>query len=145
MNNQEIKVKDHLKLSPVYVFENDTLFKALDIIKKFKIDGVTIIREDYSIVGYVEKRKIIEILKLNFHNDNNVLISKKIKDAIIKYDSPMFLYPRMTLIDAYSIMKCFNLTGLPVADVPWEKKIIGFLWLKDILPFIEKNYLKIPV
>jgi len=42
-------------------------------------------------------------------------------------------------------MKCLNLKFMPVVDTPWEKKVVGFLWLDDIKHEAEKYSLKVPV
>ena len=42
-------------------------------------------------------------------------------------------------------MKCLDVKGLPIADITWEKRIIGYLWLKDIENIIERDCMKISV
>jgi len=145
MNIENSIVRDYMSLPSIFVYEDETIFNAMDIMKKFKTDNISIIRNDFSIVGYIDKAKIKEILKVNFNNNICLLKKTKIKDLNIKYDFPIVLYPGMTIIDAYNTMRCFNIRCIPVVDVPWEKKIIGFLWFNDILPIIEESYLKVPV
>lgn len=99
--------------------------------RNFEIESIPIIKEDFSVVGTITKSNAIKFLSLNISKN------KKIKDILNKYVHPIVLYPRMTVNDAYSTMKYFNVKGLPVVDLPWEKKLVGYLWLKDIMPFIE--------
>jgi len=138
-------VKDYMRLSPIFVFENDTLFNALEIMKNYGIESISIIKEDYSIIGCIDKYEILRILNEKFNNNINILKNTKILDQNLKFEYPIVLYPGMSISDAYTLMKCFENTYLPIVDVPWEKKIIGFLWLNDILPIVEETYLKVPV
>jgi predicted transcriptional regulator len=145
MIREENLAKDYMRLSPIFVFKNDTLFNALEIMKNYGIENISIIREDYSIVGCIAKDEILKILSTKFNNNINILKSTRIMDQDLKFEYPIVLYPTMSIFDAYTLMKCFENKYLPIVDVPWEKKIIGFLWLDDILPIVEETYLKVPV
>lgn len=137
-------VKDYMRLSPVFVFENDTLFNALEIMKKYEIEDISIIKKDYSIIGCIDKYEILKTLNKKCNNVN-ALKNNKIIDEKLKLEHPIVLYPSMSIFDAYILMKCFENKYLPIVDVPWEKKIVGFLWINDILPIVEEAYLKVPV
>jgi len=127
-----------MKHSPVYVQETDTLYRAIEAMKIFKIDTISVVKEDFSIVGCVTKKKIKDILKLNFRNNINLLENIKVKDIISKDKFPIIFYPNMDIEDAFSIMKCFNNTCIPVVNEPWEKKMVGVLWLDDVLSIIKE-------
>ena len=131
MINRQALVRDTMTLLPVFVYETSSLLTALDKMRNFEIESIPIIKEDFSVVGTITKSNAIKFLSLNISKN------KKIKDILNKYVHPIVLYPRMTVNDAYSTMKYFNVKGLPVVDLPWEKKLVGYLWLKDIMPFIE--------
>ncbi|MFH0702651.1 MAG: CBS domain-containing protein [bacterium] len=144
MNTDNNLIKNYMKLLPAFVYENSTLFNVLETMKKLQVGFVSIIKEDFSIIGYIDKKKVREIIKNDFFNDVDLLKNTKIKDISTKFNFPIVLYPRMTIMDGYSTMKYIGVKCLPVVDLPWEKKIIGFLWLDDIIPVVEKNCVKIP-
>jgi predicted transcriptional regulator len=145
MNRDKPMVKDYIRLSKIFVSEDETLFKALELMKNNGVDNISIVKNNCSIVGCINKFKILNILTSKFNNNINTLKNTKISEQNLKLDFPIILYPDMSIFDAYMLMKCFNNNYLPIIDVPWEKKIVGFLWLKDILPIVEETYVKVPV
>lgn len=142
MNTRNNFVHDYMRLSEVFINENDNVLNALEMFKRHNLKRILVIRGDLSILGCVKKSELNNNVK---NVDNNDIKNLKIKDLSIKYDLPVFVYPKMGIFDAYSIMKYFNIKYLPVVDAPWEKKIVGFLWIEDILSVIKKNYFKVPV
>jgi len=138
MDEKNFFVSYYMSRSPVYVQENDTLYKAIESMKKFKVDAISVIREDFAIVGCITKQKIKSILKLNFSKNINLLENIKVKDIISKDKFPVIVYPNMDIEDAFSIMKCLNNTCIPVVNEPWEKKMVGVLWLDDVLSIIKE-------
>jgi len=133
MSEKNFFVSYYMRLSPVYVQETDTLFKAMQVMKKFEIDTISVIKDDFSIIGCVTKKKLKDILKLNFRKNIYLLKNLKVKDVICQNKYPIIFYPNMDIEDAFSIMKCLNNTCIPVVNEPWEKKMVGVLWLDDIL------------
>lgn len=145
MNIQNFVVRDYLRSFSIFVYENDTILTAIKTMNKFKIGQITIIREDYSISGHIDKQQIKKILKTGLNNDFDLLRNTKIKDVMDKHDFPIVLYPGMKIVEAYMTMKYLEKKYLPVVAFPWEKKIIGFLHLDDISSIINESYLKISV
>jgi len=131
-------VSYYMSLSPVYVQENDTLYSAIEAMKSFKVDTISVIKEDFSIIGCITKKKIKNILKLHFSKNINLLENMKVKDIIGKDKIPVIIYPNTDIEDAFSIMKCLNNTCIPVVNEPWEKKLVGVLWLDDVLSVIKE-------
>lgn len=138
MNENNFFVSYYMSLSPVYVQENDTIFRAIESMKKFKVDTISVIKEDFSIIGCLTKKKIKNALKLNFSKNINLLENIKVKDIISNDKFPVIIYPNTDIEDAFSIMKCLNNTCVPVVNEPWEKKMVGVLWLDDILSVIKE-------
>jgi len=136
-------VRDSMSLFPVFVFKNSTIIHALEIMKSFCADCMPVINEDFSIIGILNKRKIIK--QINEENFLNEIKTKTVEELLDTQSASIVLYQRMTILEAYSIMKCLDVNGLPVADLPWEKKMIGYLWLDDIENIIEENYMQISV
>jgi len=131
-------VSYYMSLSPVYVQENDTLYRAIEAMKNFKVDTISVIKEDFSLIGCLTKKKIKNILKLHFSKNINLLENMKVKDIISKDKIPVIIYPNTDIEDAFSIMKCLNNTCIPVVNEPWEKKLVGVLWLDDVLSVIKE-------
>lgn len=138
MNEKNFFVSYYMSRSPVYVQETDTVYRAIEAMKKFKVDAISVVKEDFSIVGCLTKKKIKNMLKLNFSKNINLLENIKVKDIISKDKFPVIVYPNMDIEDAFSIMKCLNNTCIPVVNEPWEKKMVGVLWLDDILSIIKE-------
>ena len=145
MNIKNFVVRDYLRSSSVFVYENDTILTAIKAMNKFKISQIAIIKEDFSISGYLNKQQIKEILKTGLNNDFDLLRNTKIKNVMGKHDFPIVLYPGMKIVEAYMTMKYLEKNYLPVVAFPWEKRIIGFLHLDDISSIINESYLKISV
>lgn len=138
MNEKNFFVSYYMSRSPVYVHVDNTLFNAIEAMKKFKVDAISVVKEDFSIVGCITKKKIKNILKLNFNKNINLLENIKVKDIIGKDKFPVIIYPNTDIEDAFSIMKCLKNTCIPVVNEPWEKKMVGVLWLDDVLSIIKE-------
>ena len=138
MDEKNVFVSYYMSLSPVYVQEDDSLFRALEAMKKFKVDTISVIKEDFAIVGYITKKKIKNLFKLNFIKNINLLENIKVKDIIKNDKFPVIIYPNTDIEDAFSIMKCLNNTCIPVVNEPYEKKMVGVLWLDDVLSSIKE-------
>ncbi len=136
MNDNSSSVKSYMRPLPVYVQENDTLFKAMETMKKFKTDAISVIKEDYSIAGHLTKRKIKETL--SFCNNINILRNVKVKDIIDKSVFPVILYPNMDIKEAFSLMQYLDNAYIPIVNAPWEKKMIGVLCLDDVLSVVKE-------
>jgi len=137
------QVRDYISYSPIFVFKKSNLFCALDIMKSFNVDNLSIINEEFSIIGNLKKRQIIKILNNNFNIRE--LKTKNVQELLVEHNLPVVLYERMSIFEAYSTMKCLNVQGLPIADLPWEKKFLGYLWLDDIKKIVEDNQMKMSV
>jgi len=141
MVSQSHHVRDFCVLSPVFIYEKSSLFKALETMRTFRVESIPVINQDFSILGTVCKKEIIK--KIN--SSIKELKSIQVSELINQNKSALVLYPRIPIDEAYSIMKCLDVKGLPVADFPWEKKFIGYIWMDDISCLIENFSLKISV
>lgn len=144
MSEGNFFVSSYMRFSPVYVQENDTLLRVIESMKKFEVDTISVVKDDFSILGSITKKKIRDALKLHFRNNISLLKNIRVKDIIEKNSYPVVLYPNMEIEEAFSLMNCLNNTCVPVADSPWEKKMVGVLWLDDALSIIKESYAKLP-
>lgn len=138
MSGKDFLVSNYMRLSQVYVLETDTLLRSIEVMKKYKVDTILVINDDFSITGCITKTKIKEIFTFCFHKNVNLLRNFKVKDAMSKDKFPVIFYPKMELEGAFSIMKCIKSTYVAVVNEPWEKKIIGVLWLDDVLSIMKE-------
>ncbi len=123
-----------MKYSPLYVYESDDLFKAIEYMNKFNVDTISVIKEDFSLLSQLTKKQIRDYLNANFFIFGNLITSLKnikVRDIIKKNTLPLTFYPTTRADDAFSLMKHFNNKCAPVVETPWEKKVIGFIWLCD--------------
>lgn len=138
MSEKGFFVSDYISRMPVYVHENDTLYRAIESMRRFKVDAIPVIKEDFSIVGGLTKKTIKNILKFNISKNITLLENIKVKDVAGKDKFPIIVYPNTDIEDAFSIMKCLKNTCIPVVNEPWEKKMVGVLWLDDVLSIIKE-------
>ena len=127
-------VGDFIKYSPLYVYENDNLFKVIESMKKFNVDSISVINEEFSLCSHLTKKHINDYLKTNFFIFGSILNSLKnikVKDIMKKNTLPLIFYPTTRAEDAFSLMKYLDKQCATVVETPLEKKLIGFLWLND--------------
>ncbi len=138
MNGKNYFVSNYISRLPVYVHENDNLYRAIESMKKFKVDSIAVIKEDFSIVGVLTKKKIKNVLKFNVSKNIKLLEDIRVMDIVSDDKFPVFVYPNTKLKTLFSIMKCLKNTCIPVVNEPWEKKLVGVLWLDDVLSIIKE-------
>ncbi|HSA06255.1 MAG TPA: CBS domain-containing protein [Candidatus Gastranaerophilales bacterium] len=127
-------VGDLMKKSSLYVYEYDDLFKVIKYMKKFNVDTISVINENFSLRGHLTKKHIKDYLQLNsyiFGNILNSLKNIKVKNIMKENTLPLTFYAETKAEDAFCLMKHLNNKYAPVVEAPWEKKVIGFLWLQD--------------
>lgn len=126
LRTEEARVSDYMSSLPVFVLKDSSIIDAVNVMNRFNSDNISIIDDNLSIIGTVTKDIISKFL--NTKDDSNLNIS----DVIKSHNQSVVLYQGMSAKEAYNLMKYLQVKGLPVADVPWEKKITGHLWVKDI-------------
>jgi predicted transcriptional regulator len=130
MSKNKAFVSGFMSKSPVYVKETDLISTAMNEMQRFKIETISVVSNDFSIVGCITQKQINNVL--NLQSKLKQTESLKIKDIITKNKFPIILYPHLDITNAFSMMKCLNKICAPVAESPWEKKMIGVLWLNDV-------------
>lgn len=138
-----IQIRDLMRLSSNFVNENNTLFEALELIKKTGLNSILVVKEDFSILGNIDKDSILKIVKQELNNNIAEIKKIKLSELKIEYSLPVVLYPKMEVNETFSIMSHFSKKFLPVVNSPWDKKIIGFIHLKELKSAIEGNIVKI--
>ncbi|MEI7473751.1 MAG: hypothetical protein WCK67_03140 [bacterium] len=139
----KIQVRDLMRFSANFVSKNNTLFYAFEAMKKSCFGEILVVNQDFSILGNIEKDTIKSALKVQL-NDNIAAMKKtKLNELDIDYSFPVVLYPKMEIEEAYSLMSYMSKKYLPVVSAPWDKKVIGFLWISDLVKTLDKNTIKI--
>lgn len=137
----DLLVMDYINPASLHVSEEDRISTIIELMKKYSTERIAVISKEKHIIGTISREYLRQLMKT--YSDLSVIKDIKVRDIMQRHESTMVFYPRMNIMDAYNTMKCFNINYVPVADVPWEKRIIGFLCLDDILPIIRKNNLKV--
>jgi Mg/Co/Ni transporter MgtE len=130
MENSEYLVQDFMDFNRNFVYEDNSLFDALTIMQKSKLDSIPVVKNNMTIIGTIkfedlkkfakkECRAIIEATKVSTYLDATNF-------------TPLCLHPRMNIDDAYLAMKQFHLKIAPVIDCLWEKQLLGVLNIEDI-------------
>lgn len=141
MNN--LQVKDLMRISASFVNKTNTFFDAFESIKRSGLGEVLVVEQDFSIVGNIGKDSVKKALKIHLNDSIAEMKKVKLSELDIEYSFPVVLYPKMDINEAYSLMKYMSKKFLPVVNSPWDKKLIGFLSLKDLSVVLDKNYIKI--
>jgi CBS domain-containing protein len=127
-------VSDFMRISPLYVYENDNLLKVLEFMKKFNVDEISVVDEEDSLLSHLSKKNIEDFLKKNspfWGSIINSLKNKKVSDVMKRNSLPIIFYPTTNAEVAFSLMEYTKNKYVPVVETPWGKKIVGFLWLND--------------
>ncbi len=130
----KVMVADFVEKSSLYVYENDDLLKVIESMKKFNIDNISVVNENYSLICQLKKQTIKDYIKTNFFVFGNIihfLKNIKVKDIIQKNTMPLVFYPETKAEQAFSVMKYLNNKCAPVVETPLDKKVIGFIWLNN--------------
>lgn len=122
------KVEDVMK--PIektpYVYENDTLAKAIDKMTSSKIGAVCIVNKELNLVGFFtdgDLRRTISQKEIN--------LETPIKEIMTRY--PITAKKFMTVEDIMRKMNDFAFDNMPVVDE--NGKLIGIVDERDILKF----------
>ncbi|MFA6988851.1 MAG: CBS domain-containing protein [Candidatus Gastranaerophilaceae bacterium] len=139
MVNNGLCVKDFMVLRPLFIYKEGSLYDAIEIMKFYNSENLAVVDEDLIILGVITKNQIIR--ELNYEIKLKNLKNKTVYDVIENNNTLIVIYAGTSINEAYSMMKSLGIKGLPVADLPWDKKIKGYLWLADIVNELEKNKL----
>lgn len=125
------KERKHIRFfmaeSPLFVYKNESLQNTMLRMKKYDVSFLTVVENDSSIKGIISRKNVFK--KLNESEDNK---NKSISEFLEKKDNLLLLYPMSTTFEAVIAMKTIKSKFIPVANNPWEKKLVGVLWLNDI-------------
>lgn len=136
-------IKPFVKFSPVFIQEKATLDEVLELMRDSGIDKLTILKEDFTVVGLISKKEIFKFITSKRKTID--FKQAKIEDVVKSSKGTILIYPGTKVSDAYSLMKTIKMDFLPVVNTPWEKKLVGFLWIKDIIKKIDKDFIRMPV
>ncbi len=103
----------------------------LPIQNKFKKTLERIVKIDVWLKDYL----------LNFRKNKKNKIVEDHKKIIQKSDFKVIAYPESDIQDVLMIMNSLKLTSLPVAENPWNKRLVGFVEKNSIEKEIEENKL----
>lgn len=118
--------------SSLFVYEDDCLNDAMAKMKKFDVSFLTVVKKDLTILGIIHRKDVYKELTQNISG-----AEIEIKNCLKHDNSLLLLYPMSTTFEAVVAMKTLKRKAIPVANNPWEKKLVGILWLSDIKNIAE--------
>lgn len=127
-------VADFVEKSSLYVYENDDLLKVIEFMKKFNVDNISVVNDDFFLVSQLKKQTIRDYIRTNFFVFGNIIHSLKnikVRDIIRENKMPLVFYPDTKAEQAFYAMRYLNNKCAPVVENPIDKKVIGFIWLED--------------
>lgn len=127
-------VEDFMRSSSPFVYENDDLLKVIESMKTLDIDSISVLREDFSLVSQLTSENIRDYLKKNFFVFGSIMNSLKnikVRNILNENTLPLVFYPGTKAEHAFSLMKYLNNKYAPVIETPFDRKVVGFIWLKD--------------
>lgn len=122
------KVEDIMKPlnKTPYIFENDTLAKAIEKMTSSKIGAVCIVDEELNLIGFFTDGDLRRRI-----SQKNISLDMPIKEIMTKY--PITAKRFMTVENIIRKMNDFGFDNIPVVDE--NGKLIGIVDERDILKF----------
>lgn len=133
MTSSTYLVQDYINNSNAYIFLEQSLHEAYELMDKLKIDSLPVLNKDMTVNGVIKLNCINEILS---QSGNKVSKLKDYKVGFLvennKLHANICIYPHMSLKEVYSTMTYLQLKKMAVVDSVWDKKFLGIIKYEDI-------------
>lgn len=115
---------------PKYVLSDDTLEKAITLMKENKIGCCLVIDEKVSLKGIITERDVLNYIV----GSDNLL-----KEPVSKYmtTNPQTIKANDSIVTALQMMSFGNFRNLPVVNL--ENRPIGMIAISDIMRFLANH------
>ncbi len=137
---REIKfyVKDFVSILPMYVNLDDTLDIVLEKMLYYRVLKLTVCDKDFNIAGNIAKSEISSFL-INKEQEIDLNTLKKYcaSDVLNKEKKCAIAFFGSSLSDIVTAMRVLNIEYIPVVKSPWNKRLKGFLELREIQKVME--------
>lgn len=129
--NTLLKTNDLIKDLPAHISVDANLIEALNKMIGLNLKNLAVLNSTCNILAVVSKQDLFKYVKNK--NDRQKLETIKISEILDKNKQSIMAYAESDIEDVFSIMNSLNMTFLPVAKAPWNKRLIGFIEKKEIL------------
>jgi len=121
MKTGELIVREAMKANPVTIDPNTSVYKAAEIMKKYKIGSCIVLKGKP--IGIITERDILQKVVTTDRKPSTVPVKEIMSSPII------VINPYVSLEEAMKTMSRCNIRRLPVID---DNKLIGLISQKDI-------------
>lgn len=138
MRKIKFYVKDFVSILPMYVNLDDTLDIVLKKMLYYRVLRLTVCDEDFNIIGIITKDEISNFL-VNKEKEIDLSTLKKYsaKTVLNKDKGCAIAFFGSSLKDIVKAMRILNIEYMPVVKSPWNKRLKGFLELREIQKVME--------
>ncbi|SHK32055.1 CBS domain-containing protein [Anaerobranca californiensis DSM 14826] len=127
-----MKIKDLMKREVITITKEESVEKALNIMKMNNINGMPVVDEMGNLEGFVVKADIYRFLIEPGHYEVCPVDWVMAKEVVT-------VSPEESLLKGAKILRDNDIIALPVVE---GRKVVGIISIEDILDYcIEKNFL----
>lgn len=124
------KVTDFISKMPAYVDCETNLSKTLNKMLKFNLKEIPVVDKQTNITTFVSKKSLFKHIR-NLDKLN-------ISDILDPECTSVIAYPESDITEIYSIMTSLGIKHIPIVQNPWNKKLMGFIDIKELEKEINK-------
>ncbi|RKX91576.1 MAG: cation:proton antiporter [Spirochaetes bacterium] len=133
---EKYKVEYAMDKNPSVIRIGDNLDFVINTISSNKYDDIPVINNNNEIVGVISLSQIKPLLNINI--PRSAIIAEDVMTPV-KY----IITGSKSLLEAYRIMKNYNVNYLPVVSEKNSKKLVGFLSIEHINSIIREETIKL--
>ena len=133
---EKYKVEYAMDKNPSVIRIGDNLDFVINTISSNKYDDIPVINDNNEIVGVISLSQIKPLLNINI--PRSAIIAEDVMTPV-KY----IITGSKSLLEAYRIMKNYNVNYLPVVSEKNSKKLVGFLSIEHINSIIREETIKL--
>ncbi|GBF22884.1 hypothetical protein tpqmel_0288 [Candidatus Gastranaerophilus sp. (ex Termes propinquus)] len=134
MAHSLLMAHDFISRLPIYVHKNSPISEVVEKMDKYSVGKITVTDENFNISGSISRIEIIRYLGKNrIKADSESYKKLKVSDILKPQTSFITAYPSTDLKDMQRIMIASSSEYLPIAKDPWNKTLLGFVFLNHIV------------
>jgi acetoin utilization protein AcuB len=136
---KKLRVRDCMSVDPFTVAPDDSLQRAVDLLRRRDIRGVPVVQNG-KLVGIVSDRDVRQVAPSYplFRNEEDIRrFTENLKVSAAMTADPMVVNPDTALVEAAKMLETYRITSLPVVE---GEKLVGIISVSDLLKvFISQN------
>ena len=138
-HKNDLRVRDCMTADPFTVEPEDSLQRAVDLLRRRDIRSVTVI-QDGKLVGIVSDRDLRQVAPSYplFRDEDEIRrYTENLKVTAAMTADPMVVSPDASLVEAAKLLETYRISALPVVE---RGKLVGIVSVTDLLrAFIAQN------